>query len=525
MGLFTVRNDEYYLNKIVKYYENEEMRWKVSVTSKKLNDPNAQFKSQKKEVTGFTQLHLAANYGDIKSVERLIEEGVRLEIEGTVPPIEVALKKGHTEIVKNLFYATSPDVNELLRIARPLKNQAIISFLERKLTAINSKSIEEPDLVEEVNEITQLKHRLDEALKSSSSKSAEINSLNKRLVSNSNEFSQLKKKYNVIAKRENQIKAENENLERSLGVFKKHLETERKKVETLKNDKVVLNQKISNLNGRIKTQNEKLSKQQIYTQIVPISKQNDDVAELKRKLVEATQLVTNHLYTIGQLSKEITNQKQELDEQKKTILQKEKELNWSKKENNEKELQVANLSKNFFDPNNEIKDLKKTHLNGNGRNQVDVNTNTKDANPINDNDGSKANPSNIVNNAKEILAKNLQTDKFEECLNKLTSESSKKSINSLFCDWLVEKIERTTKECTICTEVLYDNPESSFKSIQKLSCRHEFHRKCVNKWFKVKRNCPICRAGPAGAQERRSSNHGANQLPDNYLRAMNIPFF
>ena len=103
MGLFTVKNDEYYLNKIVKYYENEEMRWKVSVTSKKLNDPNAQFKSQKKEVTGFTQLHLAANYGDIKSVERLIEEGVRLEIEGTIPPIEVALKKGHAEIVKNLL--------------------------------------------------------------------------------------------------------------------------------------------------------------------------------------------------------------------------------------------------------------------------------------------------------------------------------------------------------------------------------------------------------------------------------------
>ena len=28
----------------------------------------------------------------------------------------------------------------------------------------------------------------------------------------------------------------------------------------------------------------------------------------------------------------------------------------------------------------------------------------------------------------------------------------------------------------------------------KLNCCHNFHKSCSKKWFKIKQNCPLCRA-------------------------------
>ena len=33
----------------------------------------------------------------------------------------------------------------------------------------------------------------------------------------------------------------------------------------------------------------------------------------------------------------------------------------------------------------------------------------------------------------------------------------------------------------------------SFEIVRKLSCGHQFHQKCVDKWFETKDNCPLCR--------------------------------
>lgn len=42
--------------------------------------------------------------------------------------------------------------------------------------------------------------------------------------------------------------------------------------------------------------------------------------------------------------------------------------------------------------------------------------------------------------------------------------------------------------CSICLEQL-DN--SQFK--YRLPCGHTFHRDCIDRWFKIKHNCPYCR--------------------------------
>jgi hypothetical protein len=41
-------------------------------------------------------------------------------------------------------------------------------------------------------------------------------------------------------------------------------------------------------------------------------------------------------------------------------------------------------------------------------------------------------------------------------------------------------------DCSIC----YDNED---KIIRKLSCGHEFHLNCIDKWLAKRKNCPYCR--------------------------------
>ena len=44
------------------------------------------------------------------------------------------------------------------------------------------------------------------------------------------------------------------------------------------------------------------------------------------------------------------------------------------------------------------------------------------------------------------------------------------------------------KECSICLEKFTQNEEISL-----LTCKHQFHKQCVEKWFKKDTSCPICR--------------------------------
>ncbi len=41
-------------------------------------------------------------------------------------------------------------------------------------------------------------------------------------------------------------------------------------------------------------------------------------------------------------------------------------------------------------------------------------------------------------------------------------------------------------ECPICHEI-------NNKELFTTSCNHVFHKKCIDKWFKLKSTCPCCR--------------------------------
>lgn len=44
-------------------------------------------------------------------------------------------------------------------------------------------------------------------------------------------------------------------------------------------------------------------------------------------------------------------------------------------------------------------------------------------------------------------------------------------------------------ECSICLEKLILN-----EGVRKLSCKHTFHKKCIDKWFRhYSLTCPVCR--------------------------------
>jgi hypothetical protein len=52
------------------------------------------------------------------------------------------------------------------------------------------------------------------------------------------------------------------------------------------------------------------------------------------------------------------------------------------------------------------------------------------------------------------------------------------------CDYDIEN--EMSKECSICFENLIEN-------IQKTSCGHFFHKRCLDSWFEMNRICPMCR--------------------------------
>ena len=41
------------------------------------------------------------------------------------------------------------------------------------------------------------------------------------------------------------------------------------------------------------------------------------------------------------------------------------------------------------------------------------------------------------------------------------------------------------KECIIC----YDNKDNEWLTLE---CRHEYHKKCIRQWMRIRMTCPIC---------------------------------
>ena len=52
-----------------------------------------------------------------------------------------------------------------------------------------------------------------------------------------------------------------------------------------------------------------------------------------------------------------------------------------------------------------------------------------------------------------------------------------------FCYWHVPRLDSV---CVICLGRLFGIP-------QVLQCGHAFHPKCIRKWIKQKKGCPVCR--------------------------------
>jgi hypothetical protein len=46
--------------------------------------------------------------------------------------------------------------------------------------------------------------------------------------------------------------------------------------------------------------------------------------------------------------------------------------------------------------------------------------------------------------------------------------------------------------CAICTEPYEENDHVSYS--KKMRCRHNFHPECIQRWLKVKNDCPCCRS-------------------------------
>ena len=95
---------------------------------------------------------------------------------------------------------------------------------------------------------------------------------------------------------------------------------------------------------------------------------------------------------------------------------------------------------------------------------------------------------NDENNQNEYIHLNIEfefiksfNDRFKNC----------KEIDELLCKPIKIKKDDTilNESCFVCLENYKIN---EFKRILP-SCKHYFHKKCVDKWLKKKASCPICR--------------------------------
>ena len=71
-------------------------------------------------------------------------------------------------------------------------------------------------------------------------------------------------------------------------------------------------------------------------------------------------------------------------------------------------------------------------------------------------------------------------DLFNETNINIEKEELEKKIDKL------EKKEKIKEKCSIC--------QKNMKVYIKLKCCHNFHKSCLKEWFKIKQNCPLCRA-------------------------------
>ncbi|XP_067936357.1 RING finger protein 44-like [Watersipora subatra] len=81
---------------------------------------------------------------------------------------------------------------------------------------------------------------------------------------------------------------------------------------------------------------------------------------------------------------------------------------------------------------------------------------------------------------------------------------TKSNIDQLFSYRFSSEMKRdSTKEQTSCVVCMCDF--ESRQMLRVLPCSHEFHSKCVDKWLKSNRTCPICRADASERSGKQTS--------------------
>lgn len=67
-------------------------------------------------------------------------------------------------------------------------------------------------------------------------------------------------------------------------------------------------------------------------------------------------------------------------------------------------------------------------------------------------------------------------------------------------------------ECSICLK-------SIRRTKDMLTCKHAFHKRCIDYWYEKSNSCPMCRT-PIVPDETRTEEPWINVLHDQLLRAM-----
>ena len=74
----------------------------------------------------------------------------------------------------------------------------------------------------------------------------------------------------------------------------------------------------------------------------------------------------------------------------------------------------------------------------------------------------------------------------------------------------ISRQEESKRTCSICLDEM--DPDDMIEELKALECAHTFHKRCINKWLKVKYECPNCRKYEVPREEfpslLRPDNHG-----------------
>jgi hypothetical protein len=88
---------------------------------------------------------------------------------------------------------------------------------------------------------------------------------------------------------------------------------------------------------------------------------------------------------------------------------------------------------------------------------------------------------NVISNEQDILNQSFEENSYTT---NISNERYKNKIKKL-----ISIKTKKESDCTICMEKIEKNT-----SVYKISCNHEFHKQCLDKWLKEKFECPTCRS-------------------------------